>query len=329
MYNIIIYESGQEKEWDEFIFNRSMNGTFLHSRYFLNYHPKERFKDCSLLFYNNKNDLVAVCAACELHEESKKIFYAHKGATYGGLVIAKKYYKAKYVIPLVEEFTAYLKNRQFNEVYLKLTPEIFAQGNTALIEFALHYSGYCDFKDINTYIDYDSYNEDILSNFTQGKRTHVHRCQREGMQVRAICKDSEISQYYSILCENLEKYNLKPVHTLYELLDFKNNRLVNECGFFGTYLEENMVAGGMLFYFNNSKTAHTQYLSAKMEYLSLSPMTFTYYWLINEMKKRGFRYLSWGVASENLGRDLNKGLMDSKEDFGSTYGINMTYYLKL
>lgn len=327
MYKIVTYNSEYEGTWDEFILNKSINGTFLQSRGFLNYHPKERFKDCSLLFYNQNNELIAICGACELYEKSKKIFYSHKGATYGGLIIEKKYYKSKYVIPLVKEFTEYLKSQGFDEVYLKLTPEIFAQGSTALLEFALHNLGYSDFKDINTYIDYNNYNENILTNFTQGKRTHVHRCQREGMQVRTIYEDSEVSQYYDILCENLEKYDIKPVHTLSELLDFKNNRLINECEFFGTYLKDDMVAGGMLFYFYNSKTAHTQYLSAKKEYLSMSPMTFTYYWLIDEMKRRGFKYLSWGVASENLGRNLNEGLINSKEDFGSTYGINITYYL--
>ena len=43
-YYIIKYNSSLEHEWDEFI-NNSINGTFLQSRRFLNYHPEGRFVD--------------------------------------------------------------------------------------------------------------------------------------------------------------------------------------------------------------------------------------------------------------------------------------------
>ena len=84
------YDISKETEWDEFVLKQSVNGTFLQTRFFLNYHPKGRFKDCSLLVYDN-NNLVAVCPACEIEESGNRIFFSHKGSTYGGLIISSKY----------------------------------------------------------------------------------------------------------------------------------------------------------------------------------------------------------------------------------------------
>lgn len=77
----------------------------------------------------------------------------------------------------------------------------------------------------------------------------------------------------------------------------------------------------MLFYFNNVKVAHTQYLAALSEYNKLSPMTFVYYSLIQKMREAGFHKLSWGITTEDMGRILNMGLVTSKEEFGSDYSF--------
>lgn len=328
VYRIEPYSEKWFNRWDEFI-ESSINGTFLQSRRFLSYHPKERFKDCSILFLDDREMIVAVCPACELIEEGEKVFYSHKGSTYGGLVLSNKVYKAKHIIPLVKVFEDYLVKEGYNKVYLKITPDIFSVYDTALLEYALYFCGFSEYKELNPYIDYSLYKDQTISNFSQGKRTHVNKCIRKGMETHVIYEDNDIKEYYKILCENLDKYSLKPVHTIEELLDFKNNRLINECQFLGTYLNGELIAGSMLFFFEKTKTAHTQYLSAKLEYLKLSPVSFLYYCVIDEMKKRGYKKLSWGICTERSGTYLNEGLISSKEDFGSTYSNNLTYTKKL
>lgn len=327
MFEIRPYDNSYENLWEELVNHSSANGTFLQSRRFMKYHPAERFKECSLMIYNQKNQLVAVCPANTYTENEKRVFFSYKGATFGGLVISKKCYKAKYVLRLVRELKEYLKKEGFDEVYIKITPDIFSVLSTALLEYAFYYNGFEEYKELSTVILYEEYKEEILSNLTQGKRTHVHKCEKIGLNVRTLSNEEEIAEYYTILCENLEKYHTKPVHSLEELVDFKYKRLCDECEFWGTYLDSQMIAGGMLFYFNRTGIAHTQYLSAKKEYLTLSPMTYTYYHLIHEMRRRGYRGLSWGSSTENLGRTINESLIDSKESFGSSYSNNLTYHI--
>lgn len=329
MFRFERYSSEHEQEWDRFIEEKSVNGTFLQSRRFLNYHPKERFLDYSLLIYNAKNNLAGLCPACEIVEEGKRTFFSHKGTTFGGIIVDKKHHNAKYITALVQELKEYLKEEGFAEVYLKMTSDIFSNVESDLFQYAFQYNGFQEFKELSTYVNYASYKEEILSNFAQGKRTNVHNCLKEGLVVKELTEDAQIGEFYEILCENLQKYDTKPVHTLEELLEFKNSRLTKECGFFGVYKEEEMIAGSMMFYFDKAGCAHTQYLAAKQAYNKLSPMTFMYYSMIVEMKERGYQNISWGTATEDLGRVLNMGLITSKEDFGSSYCNNLTYYCAL
>ena len=331
MYRFEKYTKNKDYEWDAFINFESANGTFLQTRKFLNYHPDGKFSDCSLLVYDEKDKLVAVCPACEIISANKgeKIFYSHRGSTFGGIVVSKKIYKARYIIPLLEEFEQYLMKDQYSDVFIKITPDIYSIERSALLEYAFYYQHYDEYKELNPYIDYRTYAEKVETNFSQGKRTHVHKCQRNVMIAETLTTDTQIKEYYQILCENLSKYNVKPVHSCEELLLFKNSLLKDQCEFFGVYMDKEMIAGGMMFYFDKTKTAHTQYLSAKTEYLRISPVTYLYYWIINEMKTRGYNTLSWGICTENYGRYLNNGLISSKEDFGSTYSNNLTYFKHL
>jgi len=37
-----IYNGGNDEEWDDSVFKKSVNGTFLQSRRFISYHPKNK-----------------------------------------------------------------------------------------------------------------------------------------------------------------------------------------------------------------------------------------------------------------------------------------------
>ena len=69
------YDSNFETAWDNFVLKESVNGTFLHTRNFLNYHPEGRFEDCSLMVMNGTN-IVAVIPACKIVEGRKNIFFS-------------------------------------------------------------------------------------------------------------------------------------------------------------------------------------------------------------------------------------------------------------
>jgi len=116
MFRFEKYTEQDEKKWDDFVMDKSVNGTFLQTRRFLNYHPKDRFVDESIIIYNKKNNIAAVCPACLVEENGNKIFFSHKGTTFGGIITDKKHYRAKYIIEMVKELKEYCENHKPQQI---------------------------------------------------------------------------------------------------------------------------------------------------------------------------------------------------------------------
>lgn len=323
--SIIDYDDSWEGKWDEFVMNHSINGTFLHTRRFLNYHPKERFKDCSKLVLDSKERIIAVCPACIITHNGGKSIFSHKGSTYGGIVLSSKYYKTQKVIDLIEALERSWRDSGIVQVILKQTPDLLSSAPETLFEYCYYYKGYSVKSELNLYVDLNKCHDDILHDLSQGKRTNVHNCEKEGCLCRKLSTKDEIMAFYELLRITLNKYDREPIHTVGELMDFRDERLSEECDFYGVFLDDRMIAGAMMFYFERSRVAHTQYLCADPEYNVLSPMTFMYYSMMCEARNKGYDKISWGIVTEDMGNYLNEGLTKSKEAFGSTYGINHTY----
>jgi len=323
MLEIVKYEDKYEKQWDNFVINETVNGTFLQTRLFLNYHPKNRFRDCSVLIIK-KNSIVAVIPGCEVYSNGKKVFSSHAGSTFGGIIIRKKDYNARSVLDIIDAFLGHLRMQEFGKVILKLTSDIFCLESSDLLQYALFNKDFKSYKEISTYIDLSSYNEDIKKNFTSGQKENLRHSMKHELEFKQIFTDEEINKFYIVLCDNLAKFNTSPIHTANELIDFKQNRLKNIILFFGVYFGNEMIAGSMLFKFRN--VIHTQYLATKQDMIEFNPMTFLYYNLINEVRNMNYDKLSWGISTEENGKLLNTSLLAFKESFGSKYTLNRTFY---
>ena len=324
-YRVCLYDKEKEEIWDSFIENEAVNATFLQSRRFLNYHPEDRFIDYSLMIYNSKNQLVALCPACkEINENGEMCFFSHRGSTFGGVLTNKKNHVVAKYIAIIEAIEEFLSENNFSTVHYRVTSDLFCDRKIETELYSFFYKGYETIEELSLYVDFSTYKEDIIKNLSQGKRTDVNNCIKEGMYFAEIESDEDIERFYELLCRNLEKYDAKPVHTLEELRKLKYSVLKEKCEFWGIYLGKKLIAGGMLFLFNE-KVAHTQYLCANMEYNKLSPMSFLYFSFLKSLKERGFGIVSWGNVTEDEGKYLNVGLLKSKEAYGSTYSINWSF----
>lgn len=325
-YEIRKYEESDSATWDDFIEKQAVNGTFLQSKKFFSYHPQGRFKDASYMIYDHKGNLAAICPGCVIEEEKKKIYFSHKGSTYGGIIFNKKNYTLEKVLEIIQDFERKLRSEKYQEIWLKITPTIFSLEADDLLKYCLCHLEYEEYKELNLYVDLEKCKDDMISNLAQGKRTNVHNCEKRGVTLKKLTEYEEFVEFHDILKETLSKYDLKPVHTVDELWDFKKERLTNECDLYGIFEGEKMIAGSMMFYFHSAKTAHTQYLCARSEYNTLSPMSYMYYCMMKEAKKMGYKRISWGIATEHLGNEINEGLARSKEAFGSVYANNGIFH---
>lgn len=314
------------EKWDNFVMKDSVNGTFLQSRRFLNYH-KDMFCDHSLLIKKGTS-IVAVVPACELVEKNKKIFYSHKGSTFGGIVLNNIYNNIIHVDSVISILEEYLNQEKFDKIILKNTSEIFCTNNTNLLDYFYFKYGYSNYNELSLYIDFNNYDSMIENNFSASKRRDLKYSLKNDLQFKLLKTDDEINHFYKLLVSSLINHNTKPVHLLEELLDFKNNRLSDIVEFYGVYYKDTMIAGSMVFNFNNT-VFHTQYLASDPAYSNYYPMNFLNYNLIREAYLNKFRFFSFGISTENQGEILNASLAKFKEGFGTIGSINRTYFKEL
>ena len=317
------YQEEDKSKWDNFVLKESVNGTFLQTKNFLDYHPKGRFSDCSVLIFH-KGNLIGVVPACIEEDQTYKIFSSHKGSTFGGIVLHEKYYSAQYLYEIINGLEFFLKREGFSKILLKITPDLFSSKTSGLFEYFFANNSYDSFEEISTYIDFEHYKKDIPMNFTSRRKRALKSGLKTGMRFKEITSRDGIGEFYNILCDNLKRYDTIPVHTIEELFEFKEKRLSNIVQFWGVYLGEHMVAGSMTFDFG--RVLHTQYLAAKRDDFCPNAMTVLYYYLIDYAFMSGYSKLSWGIATEDSGKILNKNLLTFKESFGSDFGINRTFY---
>lgn len=322
-YIVSMYEDQDEDKWDDFVLNKSMNGTFLQTRHFINYHPQERFKDCSLCVRKG-NELVAVVLACEVTDEGKRTFFAHKGTTFGGITIAKNIYTATAISEIMDSILAFVKEQGFEKIYLKMVPDVYQRSNADLLDYFLYKNEFKCYDELNYYLVIERYKEEVTAPFTASKRRDYRYSLNNGFLFRRLDTREEIAAYYEVLIMNLHKLDLPIVHTLDDLYDLKFNRFDERIEFYGVYMEDRIVAGSMLFYFDED-IVHTQYLSSDEHYLKLFPMDFLIANLIQTAVDKGMRLLTFGICTEDQGRYLNLGLSRFKEGFGTEFCINRSY----
>jgi len=331
-YEIRRYEDEDAAAWDAFLL-QTVNGTFLQSRRFLSYHPAGRFVDCSLMIYDAKGNLAALCPGADQMVDGRRVFVSHPGSTFGGILVSSKNWKAEKLLAMLDAVEFWLLKKGFSAIDFHPTASIFTQQPDDLMEYVLCYRGYQENVELSSYIDYERYRMPVESNFAQPKRAAFHRGQRAGFFGRPLRMPEELGAFYQLLCDTLSKYHIRPVHTIDELLDFYEQRLSQECEFYGIFHSETdgeqMVAGAMMFYFHHIHVAHIQYSAADPQYQKKSPMTFLFTYLIDAMQKRGFQKLSFGISTEDRGRVLNKGLIFAKESYGSRHSVNRKFWKDL
>lgn len=324
---IVKYEELYQEKWDRFVLNNSINGTFLQTRNFLNYHPRDRFTDASLLVMQGGN-IMAVIPACVVDEDGKKCFYSHKGSTFGGIVLGEDRYNISFMEDFLPFFEQYLKSNNFEMIILKNTSSLFSDRNMELLNYFLYKNSYRQYDELNFYIDMGAVPDELTSLLSGSKRRDYRYSLKYELIFKHLDKDEEIKDFYRVLCLNLIKYKRKPIHSLEELLEFKHDRLREEVDFYGVYYQGEMIAGTMLFYFEK-RVLHTQYLAQNAEYAKLYPMNFMDVNLIRLARDKGFEKFSFGISTEEEGRVLNKGLALFKEGFGCDFGMNRTFIKNL
>ena len=307
--------------WDSFV-KSSRNGTFLFERAYMDYHS-DRFCDYSLMYFNDKNKLIALLPGNAISSSSSATFSSHSGLTYGGFVLSP-HTRAVEILELFEITKQYLKSEGFGAWEYKSVPSIYHRMPSEEDEYALWLNN-AELKVCNL-----STTIDLRSSFSEysdpEKSRRQHKALLEGFEIK---ETEDFSEFWQIVEDLLaKKYNVKPVHTLEEI-SLLHSRFPSKIRCFVASLN-NKVEAGIVVY-ETDTVAHAQYTEATDFGLSKGAVVLLYKYLIEyyHSQRFGIRYFDFGISNEDKGRYLNHSLISFKEDFAGRGVTYKTYQITL
>jgi len=142
--------------------------------------------------------------------------------------------------------------------------------------------------------------------------------------LKVVIDDMNYEKYYEILKENLKsRYNTTPTHSLEEMKLLKE--LLPKNYLLITIYKDNEMIAGIWLVLATSKTAHTFYIAQNYDFSEYQPLSCVVKEIIEFLKEKSFKYLNFGISTENGGEYINRGLFEFKESFGG-FGVSRFYF---
>lgn len=305
--NVRRYACADKDTWNGFV-GASKNGLFMFDRGFMEYH-KDRFEDCSLLFYEGDRLISLLPASVK-----DGVLTSHAGLTYGGFVTGNEM-KQHYMNDCVTSLKAWACENGIREIVYKAVPHIYHRQPA---EEDLH-SLFCNKAQIEKIEAATVINLKNRLKMPKGRKAQVTRARREGVIFEeSLDFDSFITLENEVLAEH---HNATAVHTGAEL-SLLHERFPEQIKLYvGRYGGE-IIAGCVVFVYDN--LVHTQYLAANDLAREIGALDFVIFNLI-EMYAPTKTWFDFGKSTEGDGTFLNEGLIAQKEGFGGRTVVYQTW----
>ena len=309
---IKIYNSSYKKEWDDFVKN-AKNSHFFFYRDYMEYHI-DRFRDFSLLFFDDKEKLIAILPA----NIKDNVVYSHQGLTFGGFLTNEKM-KTPLMLDLFQELKNFLREKKIKKLVYKCIPYIYHKLPSEEDRYALFIN---NAKLVRRDVSSTIYLDNLLK-YSKGRKWIINKAIKNGIIIE---RSEDFEQFWEILEYTLKnRHDSTPVHTIYEIMRL-HNLFPNNIKLFVAKKNNKILAGAVIF--ENEIIVHTQYLANSDEGRKLGALDLIIDRLINEIYKNK-KYFDFGISNENNGKYLNIGLIKQKEGFGARAVVHDFYELEI
>lgn len=319
MVKVVKYTYSFAKQWDDLV-TSARNATLLHLRNYMDYHS-DRFKDVSLMFFNQKGNIIAAFPACFCNNDNKTII-SHQGLTYGGL-IASATLHSQDVEEIFNSAIDYYKNEiGANKLIIKPIPYIYNSAPSEEELFFIHKNG-------GKLVERNLSQALLLNShpaISQLRRRCINKAQKAGLTFKEENLENGWKSFHEILSDVLkDRHSTLPVHTEEELW-LLHTRFPQNIKLFTAYRNDTMQAGTIVYISKN--VVHTQYLASSEEGFQCGALDFVISNVMANESMKKHMYLDFGISTERDG-SLNKGLALQKEGFGARGVCYDTYLITL
>ena len=305
---IVKYSKQLLNLWNEHVIH-SRTPHFMFHREYIEYHS-DRFEDYSLIFKNEKGEIVALLPA----NIDGEVLYSHQGLSFGGLILSK----SALAIDVQEIFSILKswisKNTSVQKIIYKKVPDIYStQPNQEDLYFLHQIGASLNRRDLSTTINLN----DPIPFQSMRKRLA-----KKGAKADLKIQKSTPAEVWPVLESVLyEQHKTKPVHSSKEMILLTSLFPENITCWAAKY-EEYVVSCVVIY--KTCTVAHAQYIANSELGRSLGALDLLFQELI-EVYSVDHLFFDFGISTERKGNHLNLGLINQKQGFGGR-GIVHDFY---
>ena len=303
---IIEYTEKWKDKWDNFVL-ASNNGTIFHMQKFFDYHSGGKFTFNHLIFLD-KGNIVALLPGSRIGS----LYESPIGSSYGSIVT--KDVKFSYAMEIVSVLLEYGKKTGIKEFLLTSAPRVYEKHPNENLDFAMLWQGFkYDLHYISSAIKLFS-DKDIISRFQPTVRRNIRKVLKNP-DIRIEMND-RYDEFHPILVNNKARHDIKPTHTLEDLLKLKQ-LLPENILLFMVYYKDVPIAGSNVF-ICNKQVALCFYNMLNYEYENLKPIHRVMYEVVKWATENGYQYVDIGVSQDTKADNPmtpSMSLIDFKEKF--------------
>jgi hypothetical protein len=313
MIQVVQYKEGHRHLWNNFV-AEAKNGVFLFNRDYMDYHA-ERFCDNSLMFFNERDQLIAILPA----NISGDVLVSHAGLTFGG-VLSNVAMKVELMLAIFDSMISQASHYDLRSIVYKAVPHIYHRLPAEEDLYALFRNGAHLFRrDVSVTI---ALQEKRLP-LTKGRKSALKQAKKAGLQ---IARSFQFEAFLNLEKHLLEsKYGIRPVHTSSEMQRLAT-RFPDNIKLFAAH-QNDEILGGVIIY-ESEQVAHAQYIGANEKGRRAGALDAIMAYLINDYYASK-KFFDFGISTENGGRTLNAGLIENKQAYGARAVVHDFYELPL
>lgn len=245
--------------------------------------------------------------------QAEDTIFSHSGITFGGLIYGIDHR----TIAIRDTFSTmleYYRAKGMRKIYYKTIPYIFHRYPSQEDLYALYLSNArLVRRDLSSIIKLRN-RPKISSN----RKSGISKAKKANLRTEV---GSFYGEFHKLLSSALKTHGVLPVHSENELA-LLHSRFPNNIRLEGVFQDNELIAATWLFDFGNC--LHTQYLASSDKGKALGALDFLLSSIIENAPPH-IEYISFGVSTDNNGRNLNEGLIHQKEGFGGR-GVVLDHY---
>lgn len=205
-------------DWDRFV-EQSINGTFMHTRRFLSYHPQAHFDDHSLWMHDDRARLRAVLPAAIVQHDGERILQSHPGATYGGIVVDDGI-SDRSTDQIVSLMVQHAEAIGCTGIWMRLPERVYHHRCCEELDVALFRAGFqIEGRELSCAVPLNGPRSNLEQLFDSAARRALRRAASCNV---TVATSTRFSEFWEILRRVLnDRYGTTPTHSLEDILRVK------------------------------------------------------------------------------------------------------------